>query len=34
MEQHFPTLPPEVPQRGNALSRALFKKLFWLKVGL
>jgi len=28
MEQHFPNLPSQVPQRGNALSRALFKKLF------
>ncbi|MDB9695432.1 acyltransferase, partial [Acinetobacter nosocomialis] len=25
MEQHFPKLPPQVPQRGNALRRALFK---------
>jgi len=28
MDQHFPNLPDLVPQRGTALSRALFKKLF------
>lgn len=28
MEQHFPNLPSQVPQRGNALSRALFKNSF------
>ena len=28
MDQHFPNLPHLVPQRGTALSRALFKKLF------
>ncbi|WP_343619955.1 1-acyl-sn-glycerol-3-phosphate acyltransferase [Acinetobacter proteolyticus] len=37
MPQHFPDLPPLVPQRGNAYSRALCKKLFlsqgWTVVG-
>ncbi|MCH7305876.1 1-acyl-sn-glycerol-3-phosphate acyltransferase [Acinetobacter higginsii] len=37
MPQHFPDLPPLVPQRGTAYSRALCKKLFlgqgWTVVG-
>lgn len=37
MSQHFPELPPLVPQRGTSYSRALCKKLFlsqgWKVVG-
>lgn len=37
MPQHFPDLPPLVPQRGNFYSRELCKKLFlsqgWTVVG-
>jgi len=28
MTQHFPVLPDQVPARGSALSRQLFKRIF------